>query len=89
MVIYKYKLNRNLHVQKVLMNPHAKIIHIALQFGELCVWAEVPDGIYNEDRIFHIIGTGHQFPQGALLTHHGTFLDGAYVWHIYTEAVPS
>lgn len=83
--IFKYEL-KLVEEQKVEMPISAKIIHIDVQFGVICVWVIVDPlvDVYHK-RTFHIVGTGHDMPKTEELTHIGSVLmkTGLFVWHIF------
>ena len=77
--IYKYPLKRL--TELTLRDP--KVVHVAMQHDEPFVWIEHVIGFTNTKLTLRVIGTGQKVPEGT--THVGTFLDRAYVWHVYEE----
>lgn len=60
-----------------------RVVHVAMQGADLCVWAEVEDDPQRPMVAvqWRVIGTGHPVP--AVGEHVGSCLDGAFVWHVY------
>lgn len=80
--IYKYPLNpADLYI---LMPIGAKILSVAQQDNQICLWAEVdneaPEGLVG----FEVFGTGHEVPDNDR-EFIGTALinDGEFVFHVY------
>lgn len=64
----------------------AKILHLAVQHGDPCLWAEVDSDAPTEMRTFRTYGTGHAM--GYHNQHYvGTYMvqDGALVFHVYEQ----
>ena len=67
--------------------PSPKILHVATQHDEPCLWVEVTPGCAPRTIGIYIHGTGHILSEdcgdyiGTVLTHHD-----ALVWHVY-EAI--
>jgi hypothetical protein len=72
--------------QVVLMPVNSKILHVAVQHGKICLWAEVSDAENRELRTIAIYGTGHTLPDNTG-RYIGTFLmhDDTLVFHAYDE----
>lgn len=86
--IYKYRLKIT-DEQDIAMPFTAEVLSVAMQRGELCVWALVNPGLMLENRRFHIAGTGHPAPIGRFI---GTVQQagGDLIWHVFDGgAVPS
>lgn len=71
----------------VMLPPHNKVIHAGLDpSGTPCIWAEVdtstPAAYLHP---FFVRGTGHEVPENA--KHIGSFVDGGFVWHIYSGII--
>ena len=85
MKVYKQKL-RIRDKQKVFMPKGAKILHVGLQNGDVCVWFECDEFAPMEERIIHCVGTGFNLPSvslhylGTVLIHHDSL-----VYHFYEE----
>lgn len=81
MTVWKFTLAME-EKQGVSMPQGAKILHLAEQHGELCLWALVDPDAAQEVREFVIAGTGHTSPTDG---HVGTALmkGGEYVWHLF------
>jgi hypothetical protein len=85
--IYKYQLNIH-DIQTVCLPKGAKIIHIAEQFGFLCLWAEVWEDADDCEIDIMVRGTGHTFT-GHENYHLGTVLmSNGLVWHVYCDLLP-
>jgi hypothetical protein len=69
----------------VEMNAGAEVLHVALQHGQLCLWALTDTEGPQERRRFITYGTGHPVPSDLRLSHVGTVLTdgGRFVWHIF------
>ncbi len=75
------------------MPSGAKILHVEVQpasslveRSQPCLWALVDPEAKKCLRSFYIFGTGHSLgPRADDLRHVGTFLDGAFVWHVFEE----
>lgn len=86
--IYKYPLpiNSTTHIS---MPAGAIVRHIGCDpAGEPCLWAEVDTDHPMENRIFHVMGTGHPCPEFAYDGHprdrfFGSFVQGVFVWHVF------
>lgn len=67
--------------------PAGRLLHVAVQAGVLCAWAEVTPGVPDDTIGIHIHGTGHPLSddRGEYL---GTFMlrGGALVFHAYSAA---
>lgn len=73
----------------VQMPRGARVLHVAEQRGDVCVWAEVDPSMPLEPRRFVVAGTGHPLPayRGPFL---GTVLlaGGALVYHVWEDLRP-
>jgi hypothetical protein len=80
--IWKYPI-QVVDRQMVKMPHSAKIICAKMQFGQLCLWAEVTDQpVRAEDREIMIVGTGHPITSTAY-KYIESVVDGNFVWHIF------
>ena len=81
MVIYKYELELEDTFEietPAMFNP----VHIAVQDGKICLWAEVVPDSPKWKRTFFCRGTGQTVPIGA--DRIGTVaLEDGYVFHFY------
>lgn len=80
--IYKYHLEI-LDLQVLSLPDDARILHVADQRGQLCVWCDVSDDAPLVECEFRIVGTGHPFPDGDNWWHVGTVSMDRLVWHIF------
>lgn len=82
--IYKYTLDANNTVLEMPMG--AKVLSVASQGDDLCLWAKVDTEDPIEQRTFEVYGTGHPMPDddehlqflGTALMH-----GGSLVWHVF------
>ena len=83
--IWKYALSTPWDLKFKI--PKGGIVrHVDEQRNKICIWVEVEPENKLENREFHIVGTGHNFPKGiGGLEYLGTCKldDGAYVFHVY------
>lgn len=88
-VIYKYKLEIT-DYQKIYLPIGSKILSVANQREQLCLWALVdPDANFGE-HLHHveIIGTGNPIPpvyQGMERVFLGTVVIEPFVWHVFEQ----
>ena len=82
--VWKYALKATAQ-QLVSIPQGAKLLHVAEQHGELCLWAHVDPSQSVEDRGIAIIGTGHNAPDPGQMDHVGSVLmhGGALVFHVF------
>ncbi len=81
--IWKFSMDQT-GVQAIEMPTGAKIVHVAVQGGAVCLWAQVNPQAVTERRLISVYGTGQEMPDDP--GHHvGTFLlsGGQYVFHVY------
>lgn len=79
--IYKYELVID-DVQHIPLPSGAKCLHVAMQNGHLCLWAQVNTTRELVNRFFRIYGTGHPM-QDPASRYIGTVQDGPLVWHVF------
>lgn len=84
--IWKYELE--IASQQVSIPKGAKILSVANQDGEICLWALVDQHAPTEERSIEVIGTGWDLKRdyksiASELTFIGTVLVGSYVWHVF------
>lgn len=80
--IYKYPLEI-VDVQTVKTNKSYKVVLVGNQEGQLCLWLQVDTEKPTIDLQIVIKGTGHEIPKNPPLTHLGSAIVGAFVWHVY------
>lgn len=80
--IWKYELTMVQH-QSVNIKAPATILAVAMQFGKLCLWAEVNTDMPEIERHVSIYGTGDNIDQVG--RHISTYQvsGGEYVFHAY------
>ena len=85
--IWKYPLEVT-DEQTISAPSGAKLLHVALQGGDLCVWAEVSPAAIKAPLPIRIYGTGHDLPDDPG-KHLGTFMleGGTLVFHAYAPAI--
>lgn len=73
------------------MPKGAEVLHVEVQkpaniscSTQPCLWALVDPEAEKERRLFSIFG-GHPIANVERMEHVATFLDGAYVWHVFEE----
>jgi len=95
--IYKYKLAVS-DSQYVTLPLAAKIISVALQGTDICLWAIVnTNETKTEQVVIEVYGTGHPFPHPYAgmtigVTRRdfiGTVVAGKFVWHIFQVVDPT
>lgn len=80
-VVYKYPLRS---MDDTINVPDGAVVLVGRDASNsVCVWIQHADrnGLRRDRRVY-IAGTGHDIPQPA--NHLGSFVDGQYVWHIYS-----
>lgn len=83
MTIWKYVLRSE---RKVEMPAGAKVLHVGLQHGEVTMWCLVDPLAVQEERHFHVYGTGWNLTKQLAKERHehiGTVIDGSLVWHVF------
>lgn len=69
--------------QTIEVPDNPKVLHVGLDpEGTPCLWCQV---LTTNERVklpVSVVGTGHPVPQGR--AHRGSFIDGPFVWHVYT-----
>ena len=92
LTIYKYQLDKIDGGKMIIKMPeYANIIHLGVQNGIICLWAEVDTDDKIEDRMFRIFGTGHEIEGDGLdyigtvhMNHKASALETIhFVWHVY------
>jgi len=78
MTVYKYVLD-TVDIQELEMPQGAGLLHVAMQYGKLCLWARIIPDSRTVKRRFRVAGTGHPDVRGRYL---GTIL-GQLVWHVF------
>ena len=86
MKVFRYELSGSegaSYITRYISMPHgARVVHFGQQGGELMVWAIVDaDTVVEQTRRFQVVGTGHEFPEGA--NYLGTTFQGPFVWHLF------
>lgn len=80
--IYKYPIV--IQPRQVLPLPDDyKILHIELQDGVPCLWADIDTENPITNCVILMFGTGWELPRSPI-AHIATLQVGIYVWHFYT-----
>ena len=82
--IYKYIIN--MQGQELDLPNDCKIIKVAEQNNELCMWVELDTDSETTKRNFQVFGTGHEMYRvmGVGFEYIGTgFFKDGYVFHLY------
>lgn len=81
--VWKYPLETT-DLQKIKMPHNAEILHVGVQAGIPCLWAEVTPDTPDEERTILIAGTGHPLPMWSR-RYIGTFqlAGGSLIFHAY------
>ena len=84
LTVYKYVVD--LYDSEIELPKCAKVLTVAYQGEDLCMWVEVDTDNEKEIRYFHIFGTGHNIPYTikSKFEYVGTgFLYNGLVFHVY------
>lgn len=86
--IWKFVLKPETEID---MPKKAKLLSVADQYGNVCLWVEVDTIWENEKRSFVFFGTGHTIPIDLDLAFIGTVLlmDDSLVLHVFEKIVDS
>lgn len=84
MRIYKHTLEVT-DSQVVRMSKGARLLHVAEQRGELCLWTLVDITAEDVSRYIYIVGTGNPANVALTTDYVGTaqMMNGALVWHVF------
>lgn len=84
--IWKFVLEQT-DQHELQLSAGAQILSVAEQGGELMMWVMVdPEVPLLEPRVIHILGTGHQHPNGTFGLYVGTVpMTSGLVWHVFQE----
>lgn len=82
MTIYKYKLKPE-DFPTVLMPEGARLLHVAGQHNEVCVWADVDLDKPERERVFACVATGDSPPTEATYVGTALIYSGDLVIHVY------
>jgi hypothetical protein len=82
--IWKYTLAIT-DTQDIEMPSGARILSVANQNGELCLWALVPTANATKTRCIEIIGTGNPISPNHEASRRfiGTAVINPFVWHVF------
>lgn len=84
--IWKRALKLTQH-QDVELPIGAKIIHVAEQDGNICLWFICDSTAKLEVKQIQIAGTGQEAPNGDYYRYLGTAMlaKGLFVWHVFEK----
>lgn len=82
MEIWKFEL-RLIGSQMVPIPADAEILSVAVQRGNICVWALVDPDKPAQVREIEVIGTGHPMEAGVSRKFIGTVVIEPFVWHVF------
>ena len=89
MRVYKYRLLLAGLPQTLPLPTLARPLHVAVQDGELTLWALVDPAAPPGRRQFLVCGTGQELGLSLVSSLYlGTATSGAFVWHVF-EVWPS
>ncbi len=78
--VYKYRLTGK-YTTTLQLPKQAQILSVQMQEGVPTLWALVDPTEELIPRYFSIVGTGWEIEEEV--THIGTFMEGAFVWHVF------
>lgn len=83
MKIWKYPIE--IVDRQVLSLPsHAEILHVGLDpTGTPCIWCRVEPAARPVSTTILVRGTGHEI--SSVSKHIGSFVQGQFVWHVFTH----
>lgn len=86
LVVWKYPV-RNLSRFTLSVPVGACVLAVQKQRGQPQIWMLVDPEALCEEKVFRVIGTGHQYSASEMesWTYHGTFqtCEGDFVWHLF------
>jgi hypothetical protein len=82
--VYKYSLGKQGRAT-VKIPEGAKVLHVAVQREDICLWALVDTEQPSVERTFTVYGTGHEAFEATDQNYVGTFLidNGLFVFHVF------
>ena len=86
--VFKYNVELVDRAFGYMMPKGAKILCVQMQYGIICIWAEVEETHSPEERLFRIVGTGHPIP-AECTKYVGTVQSHGFVWHVYEVGEPA
>ncbi len=83
--VHKFTLKTE-DFQLIEMSRGARILCVEVQFGRVCIWAEVDTELSLLDRKIHTVSTGGPMPV-VPLRYIGTYQlsGGSLIYHVYEE----
>ena len=91
--IYKYEILPDDEI-RLLLPKNAEILTVQTQKNKPCLWAMVDPTAPTEERVFCLVGTGHEITPaqlGCFYSYIGTFQihDAALVFHLFESVLVS
>lgn len=86
--IYKYPLPLQFMPRgecQISMAARGKVLHVAEQNGDPCLWVEIEVDSPTALRNFCVVGTGHAI-RADYPAYLGTAHCGAFVWHVFESS---
>lgn len=80
--VWKFAMPRGAGLAHILMPRGAQILDVAFQGDMVHLWALVERGVPSEERVFQVVGTGHDVSD-ELQTFLKTLHINGYVFHIF------
>ena len=83
--IWKFpiEITRN---QTIIVPENAKVLHVGLDTeGTPCLWCQVETNNTRVDMPVAVVGTGFALPTESGWTYAGSFNQGPFGWHVFTE----
>ena len=86
--IWKYNLYAVDEPQAIYVPSTAKVLHVAMQHGELAMWIRLTTThAIAQERWFKVVGTGHTLPENTV-DYVGTAVGDVFVWHVFEVKAP-
>lgn len=86
--VYKYEIELmcNQYIE-IHGGYRAGFLHVGRDpKGDFSIWCQVDTDLPKEKVRFDVYGTGNFMDETGMYV--GTFLDGAFVWHVFTGPIP-
>lgn len=86
--VFKYPLPGPFGIVTARIHREFCPLHVGLDpSGVPCLWCRVNTESETINVAMAVVGTGHAIPPNS--NHAGSWVDGPYVWHAFTELRPS
>lgn len=85
--VWKYELKVDDGPQIINMPAFAQVLTVQEQHGRLMLWAKVNTTVKLDQRVFHVVGTGHPHDWMAEADYIGTLqaMNGTLIWHVFEK----